>query len=376
MAGLYDSFNAAQQPSMLYNGLYGVNGMQADIINGGLSQVSVPSYSYTNITSGDNAQPQSQSNIGGTLNTASNAVSTVNNASKLVNNISALKSGVNQFGSDYLGLASGGIPQGAEIASSLGPAEGNLFTAADIGSASGMTLSGALGWAGIGATVGSFNPLAKNKTGGQIGGAIGAVAGDAIGGPIGGAIGSFLGSTIGGMLGPQHPATKADEFTGFMDATGSFGKNLGFADKNGYAGGQSAARQVSMQAQMLGKTLAQHGIDTNGLKIRGGVNTQQAGGGFIDFGTGDQSDAQLQRIKFDPANPSSMRDAIQQVGNAILKMKGSSLTMDAFSQGNQPGSNLINGGMPMIKRNHSPNQYKSFVDYTNAFRQQQKAGAA
>lgn len=279
--------------------------------------------------------------------------------------IGGVQNTVDQFGASNLGMSTNGAP----IGDIIGPTQG------------GVSLSGALGAAGIGATIGAINPFAKNKTGSEVGGAAGSLAGefigDSLGVPIlGKFVGGAIGSALGGMFGPGK-STVASEFSGSLsDKSGNL-NNLSFASEGGNT---DLAKGVSSQVQSVTSLLAKHGIDTSGIQVHGGSNTKQAGGGFIDFGDGKASPAQMaaNRITFNANDPNSINQAVTQFGNSVLKMKGLNTTMQDYTSiiPGQPGSSNLadyfsgNIGTPMVQTNRGPSGVKTFQDFLTRYRQQ------
>lgn len=403
-------FSLFDNSPSLNGGLFGANAFQANTINAGLNPVSAPgstatpqqnqplgattqSNSNTPIQSslnGDStsvpllspttglSQPGSQSS--GQSSTAnplqSNISSAAQSALKLAANSGAgsgVIGSVNAWGAENLGLGSG--MQGPTLSGAT----------ADIGQLdTGMTLSGAIGGAVSGFGVGAANPFVdpNHRTGSEVGGTVGGVVGEAIGDSfgvpvIGNMVGSFIGSEIGGLFGGGKQ-TSANEFSGTMDNTGNFGKTAVFGQDKGTPQGAQVAQNVSQSATNLGATLSKNGINTAGIAIHGGINTKQAGGGFIDYTIpGGQS----QRITFNAGDPNGLNVAINQVGDAILKANGISKTMDNLSGGqnvpNLKGTNLMNGGEPVVPTNTAgAGQLNSFLSFVNQFRQTQAQGAA
>lgn len=114
------------------------------------------------------------------------------------------------------------IAEDAGTAGTVGLSGSGAATAGALGST--LTLTGALGDAGIGALAGGFiaSALHENPVGGSIGGAIGGVAGGfAAGTALGAALGSFapvvgtaigavLGGVIGGLFGGAKPSDQTE----------------------------------------------------------------------------------------------------------------------------------------------------------------------
>lgn len=323
-------------------------------------------------------QSSSPNSVGGLLQ---QGLGSIAKNSGTFNNVTST---VNQAGADYLGMASNtGVQTGSDIADAAsgimqGPGEGSLLdagTAATNGITGGATLSGMLGGAGMGAAIGEFNPLVKNKTGGEVGGAVGGAIGNAIGMSfdvpiIGGIVGSAIGSTVGGMFGAGK-STTASEFSGALtDNTGNIG-NISFGSEGGDT---STAKNVSNSVQQMTQVLAKNGINLQGINLHGGLNTKQAGGGFIDFGNAKATPDQMaaNRITFDASDPNSINQAVTQLGNSILKMQGYNTTMNNYTTaipGLQGSSMLVNGGEPTVQANNNPNGAKTFADFLTQFRQ-------
>ncbi len=215
------------------------------------------------------------------------------------------KTGIDAFGGN-LGFANpnpGFI--GPPTASQAALGQGGGFTSGFGGSSA--SLSGILGGAGIGATVGTLNPFAKNRTGSQIGGTIGGAIGTAFG-PIGTFVGSALGSLVGGALGKTDAPVHASQFSGTIGAGGI--ENFNFAGKRA---GPETANQVSNLFGDYAKELQQStGIDLTGKAIQGGFNDRFGGGFFIREGGAGKLH------NFDPNDPESVRTAFNTFAKDVL----------------------------------------------------------
>ena len=193
--------------------------------------------------------------------------------------------GLNQFGAARLGTGLPGLPGGLSSA----------------------TLGSILGAAGIGAVGGGLlnNLIGGKSTGGSIGGGLGAGVGMAFGGPLGALLGGTAGSLIGGMFGAGKP-TSASEFAA------SLGQGSGFSSTFGAKNGDIAFSQglASQLSGFISAIETATGVDVSGKNVRGGFNTNQFGGGFLQSG-------QFQAL-FDEKNPQSIQNALNSLAKELL----------------------------------------------------------
>ncbi len=170
---------------------------------------------------------------------------------------------INSFGAANLGTAN--------VSSSfVGPLQA--------GQTAGTTLTGALSGAAIGAGIGSLNLFGGKQTGSTVGGAVGGFTGSFIPIPVVGTlVGSAIGSAIGGLIGAGTP-TESSEFSGTFGSKGLYSATYG--SKNADI---KIAKGISAQVAQLGEFLSSIGASTEGISLRGGLNTNQRGGGFFDI---------------------------------------------------------------------------------------------
>ncbi len=221
-----------------------------------------------------------------------------------------------------------GLAQGAEgLIRSLGiggaPAVGPLTSGA------GNVVQGISAAGTLAGTVGGFGGnLAANAIfggdrgiGASIGGTVGAIAGQILI-PIpvlGAAIGSFVGNAIGGLFGGK-PGTKASEFGG---VTTEQGIDSTFGSKRAST---EFAKNLSSATGDIAEALGQFsGIDVADVLVRGGFNTAQFGGGFLQIGgtadpsTGVAPDPSA-TIRFDTENVEAGSAALGQLAVELLKV--------------------------------------------------------
>lgn len=277
--------------------------------------------------------------------------------------------GIDNFGGG-LGF---GAPVAAPSASFVGPMPmGGALTS--------TPLSGVLTGAGIGGLVGSFNPLAKGSTVGQVGGMAGGAIGMAMGGPLGSAIGGFLGSSIGGIFGgKKKPGVKASEFQTNVGKANDFAANTGWGSKGA---DKSQAQGVHTDfTTYLNDIGTKYGLDFSNSSFRGGYNDQHAGGFFLNAkvngagGSIETDPSSWQNYNFDPSSEDKYK-TYSQVAASMLASQGRMTkeisdalikdTQDRLSSAKIGGAGL-GGKEPMIP-NAQPSGKENFNDFLTRYR--------
>jgi hypothetical protein len=316
----------------------------------------------------------------------------------------AAMSGVNSFGQSI------GFGAGAQPASFVGPMQpGALGTTSSLGSVAGAAGLGYIGGGMLAKATGG------NQTGGSIGGAIGGAlgsyaAGTATGLAVGAAfgigaqalnfivpgLGIIVGGLAGSLIGNKKPATRASDFAGTIDANEGLA-NVSFGSKN--AGQSKSNTEVQGAASDYYKELkAATGIDLSGNQIRGGFNSVQMGGGYLQVdqrGKGYNPDSELggkpQAFKFNVDDPVDRNRALGE--SAVYLGQVNKLSPEELQKIEQfnaqraeqlakernglggPAGALQASGVPMI----GGRQYSSketFADFYTKFKQQQEQGKA
>ncbi|OGO14143.1 MAG: hypothetical protein A2Y53_05650 [Chloroflexi bacterium RBG_16_47_49] len=124
----------------------------------------------------------------------------------------------------------------------------------------------------------------------------------------------------------KKQGTKASEFTGTTTGAGfTFGVGSKRADTEFASGLGKALNGIT-------KALTELDIDVSGLKIRGGFNTKQAGGGFFDLGLAGQTDAEVakNRILFNAKDEEEMSSALAKITLKIAQM-GTTINEDIIT---------------------------------------------
>lgn len=256
----------------------------------------------------------------------------LNNTSGLTNKVfgnafSGIKDSINQFGTNF-GLSSTSLPTYSGVGPSALPwmqtgsvANPTVAASGAIPTASGATLTGTLGAAGIGSLAGNFlGGIGGNKQGGSIGGGVGAGIGYAVGGPVGGVIGGLVGGIGGGFFGSGKPKVKASEFDGLIAPTGGFSTNS-YGSKTmdtSYAKGlsQDFGQHLAAFQQAVGQELKP-------VFMRGGFNDKQMGGGFLQIGSVNNSDyGKYTDIRFNPDDQTSKNSGYAQALRLVGERSG------------------------------------------------------
>lgn len=317
------------------------------------------------------SRPKTQS----TMQSPINPVGVVNTVTKNIPNFS-----------DTSSILSGG----ANTASSTGAITGEdkLFNPSDITSGSTVSLSSVALDAGasFGGNFLANKVFGSNRgVGSSIGGTVGGIAGSAIGGPVGGAVGSFLGNFVGGLFGGGK-GTEAAEFSSSLTSTGQL-SNLTFGNKNDSSDEQKFTQGFSNSVSRTLGVLGSQGVDLSQLQLHGGINTKQAGGGFIDIGLQGTDPTKLTRIKFNTADGASVATALQQLGDTSLSLLGNSKRYADYvatapkQSGNAIGITSPNDSVNAAFANaplvgaRTPERQTQFSQFVDAFKTQQKSGA-
>lgn len=319
---------------------------------------------------------------------------------------SGVRSGIDQFGSDYLGLGNGlgAVTSGGSIygptlpgatAEAFGPTAMGADGALGATSLSGV-LQGAAFGAGIGGLLNSKNPVA-GMIGGGLGGAVGSVAlgglttgiGAALGGTqMGAAIGSILpgvgtviGAVAGGLLskafGGKKPATKASSFA--ADALNPDGTFV-----NARVGSKGLGSEYGQQAQQEFGSLLTGASKALGIKFsnttsfNSGINTLRSGGpqpGYIEVmgdgvaGPGTNKTA----FFYDPNDQKAKNEAYKQALTLAASRSGYTDTAKIDEYFKNPTSANQSNSIKVAPKQSGPSQFEQFVINYKA---QQNANAA
>lgn len=319
----------------------------------------------------------------------------------VITKVPAVASTINSAGAS-LGFGNTGAP----ALGTVGPtqAAGSLGTTTTLGST--------LGAAGLGALGGTL--LAKgtsgNPTGGSIGGALGGAlgaygAGTTTGAALGTALGLgsqslnlvapglgiIVGGLAGSLLGNKEKPTTASDFSGTIGSTGSL-SGIGY----GFKGTDSKpAEMVASNTSDYFTNLKQAtGIDFTGEILRGGMNTKQMGGGYLQVdsrGSGNNPDIELggtpQSFKFNINDPQDVNRALGDTAVFLAQRNGLSpdqvkqiqqfneqrrVNLQRISEGLPTGSG---GGVPTVKV-RQPTSGQTFSDFYSNYKKQQEQNKA
>jgi len=205
---------------------------------------------------------------------------------------------INQLGAKYIGTELPGV--------------------SGTGLLGGTSATGALAGAGIGGLVGTFNPLVKNKTGGQVGGAVGGAIGMSVGGPIGSAVGGFIGSTLGGLVGGGKPHPGAS-YEAILDDKYDYTQPSTLAKHMGTEG----VTQISQEMSPYLKNLQYMGIKIP-AETSVGTYIESSGNGVLFYRNKDErnADTKTNKITYDPNNNADRARAYNELSMQLAKQGG------------------------------------------------------
>lgn len=288
--------------------------------------------------------PYSQSNTN--AGTPVSPTQLASGVTKLINpSGGGLLTGINNWGAANLGTAPvapagfiGPMPQG---------------TSALVG---GTSAGGLLGGAGIGGLVGTFNPLVKNKTGGQVGGAVGGAIGMGVGGPIGSVVGSFIGSTLGGMVGKKPPKPGAS-FEAILDKDYNYTNPSLLAKHMGTEGPQAVSQEMSPYLKNL---------QSMGIKVPEntsvGTYFEQNGNGVLFYRSEGErtADTKANKINYNPNDPADKARAYRELTSQLAKQGGANeeqlQSIQGFvPQGTQPSQGIGVAAPQVAVKDLNPN---------------------
>jgi len=335
------------------------------------------------------------------------AMSPVSVVSKIASNTGTGKAVVNSAGS-ALGF---GQTTPATFVGPMAPgtalAPGALGTSSTLGSVAGAAGLGYLGGGALARATGGSSQA--GSLGGAVGGALGSYAAGTAGVAALGAglglglqslnfvvpgLGILAGGLAGSLLTQKNKGTSASDFAGSIDATGGLaGTSYGSKNSDNSKGTQVASATSDYYRALKDAT----GVDFTGEIIRGGLNTKQMGGGYLQVdarGTGNNPDAELggqpQSFKFNVDDPMETAKALGD--SALFLGQRNKLTedqlqkiqefnqqraidLDRAKQGLPTGANVGSSGVPMIDaRKESSGQ--SFADFYSNYKKQQTQGTA
>lgn len=286
------------------------------------------------------SNPNPQSSLLGNAGQLASGVSRIVNPSSGFSG-SGLLSGINNFGARNLGTAN---------------VSGSFVGPLQPGVTAGTTLAQYGAGAGIGGLVGTFNPLVKNKTGGQVGGAAGGAVGMAVGGPIGAGIGSFIGSTLGGLVGKKPPKPGAS-FEAVLDKDYNYTSPSLLAKHMGTEGPQAVSQEMSPYLKNL---------QSMGIKVPEntsvGTYFEQNGNGVLFYrNEGERTaDTKANKINYNPNAPADKARAYRELSAQLAKQGGANeeqlQSIQGFiPQGTQPSQGIGVAAPQVAVKDLNPN---------------------
>lgn len=280
-----------------------------------------------------------------------------NPQSSLLGNAGQLASGVTKIANPSIwngGSVMGGYNQVNQLGAKYLGTE--LPGTAGSGLLGGTSATGLLAGAGIGGLVGTFNPLVKNKTGGQVGGAAGGAVGMAVGGPIGAGIGSFIGSTLGGLVGKKPPKPGAS-FEAVLDKDYNYTSPSLLAKHMGTEGPQAVSQEMSPYLKNL---------QSMGIKVPEntsvGTYFEQNGNGVLFYRSEGErtADTKANKINYNPNDPADKARAYRELSAQLAKQGGANeeqlQSIQGFvPQGTQPSQGIGVAAPQVAVKDLNPN---------------------